>query len=82
MFATKQTTIVPGIHGEQNSTTINIGTGVNYSVLDLVNLIGGEYIHISPREGEAKETLADISIAKKCLNWAPKINLEDWLKNK
>ena len=25
MFATKQTTIVPGIHGEQSSTTINFG---------------------------------------------------------
>ncbi len=66
----------------QNCTTINIGTGVNYSVLELVDLIGGEYVHIPPREGEAKETLADISAAKKYLNWEPTICLEDWIKNK
>ena len=45
-------------------------------------LIDGEYIHIPPREGEAKETLADISVAKKYLNWEPSINLKDWIKNK
>ena len=66
----------------QNSTIINIGTGINYSVLELVDLIGGEYVHIPQRKGEAKETLADISAAKKYLNWEPKINLKDWLKNK
>ena len=64
------------------SKVINIGTGINYSVLELVNLIGGEYVHIPPREGEAKETLADISAAKKYLNWEPTIYLEDWLKGK
>ena len=64
------------------SMVINIGTGINYSVLDLVKLIDGEYIHIPPREGEAKETLADISIARGYLNWEPTINLEEWIKNK
>jgi UDP-glucose 4-epimerase len=64
------------------SMVINIGTGKNYSVLDLVKLIDGEYIHIPPREGEAKETLADISIARRYLNWKPSINLKDWIKNK
>ena len=63
-----------------NAEIINIGTGVNYSVLDLVNLLGGPYVHIPPREGEAKETLADISNAKKYLNWDPKVNLEKWIK--
>ena len=51
-------------------------------VLELVNLIGGKYVYIPPREGEAKETLADISAAKKYLNWEPTICLEDWIKNK
>ena len=64
------------------SRVINIGTGLNYSVLELVNLIGGKYVYIPPREGEAKETLADISAAKKYLNWEPTICLEDWIKNK
>ena len=62
--------------------TINIGTGTNYSVLELVDMIGGDYVHIPSREGEAKETLADIFKAKKYLNWEPTIYLEDWIKNK
>ena len=62
--------------------TINIGTGTNYSVLELVDMIGGDYVHIPPREGEAKETLADISVAMNYLNWEPTIYLEDWIKNK
>ena len=64
------------------SKVVNIGTAKNYSVLELVDMIGGEYIHIPPREDEAKETLADISVAKNYLNWEPTIYLEDWIKNK
>jgi len=64
-----------------NGEIINIGTGKNYSVLELVKMIGGEYEHIEPRIGEARETLADITNAKKYLNWEPKINLELWIKN-
>ena len=60
---------------------INIGTGINYSVLDLVKMVGGSHKHIPPRKGEAKETLADISKAKKLLNWEPKVKLEEWIKN-
>ncbi len=62
--------------------TINIGTGTNYSVLELVNMIGGDYVYIPPRFGEAKETLADISKAKKYLDWEPSIFLENWIENK
>ena len=60
---------------------MNIGTGKNYSVLELVDMIGGEYEHVNERIGEAKETLADISNAKKYLNWEPTINLKDWIEN-
>ena len=64
-----------------NGEIINIGTGINYSILDLVKMMGGSYKHIATRKGEAKETLADISKAKKILNWEPKIKLEKWIKN-
>ena len=64
-----------------NGEIINIGTGKNYSVLEIVSLIGGEYEHIPPRIGEAKETMADISKAKNILNWSPLVSLEDWIKN-
>jgi UDP-glucose 4-epimerase len=61
---------------------INIGTGVAYSVLDLAIEMGGAYNHVAPRQGEARHTLADISKAKKLLNWEPKKELFDYLRNK
>ena len=59
----------------------NIGTGTNYSVLDLVKMIGGEYIHIPPRPAEARISLADNSKAREILGWTPQESLSEWLKN-
>jgi len=59
---------------------MNIGAGNSYSVLDLVDLIGGEHVFIPPRIGESRHTLADISRAQHLLDWNPKVNLEDWLE--
>ncbi len=62
----------------------NIGSGVNYSILDVAKLIaeGDESMieYIPSRKAEAKETLADISKAKKVLGWTPKLSLEQGLK--
>ena len=59
----------------------NIGTGTNFSVLELADMIGGDIEHIPPRKGEAKETLADFSKAKKILGWTPKVNLKEWISS-
>jgi UDP-glucose 4-epimerase len=59
----------------------NLGTGRNHSVLDIVKLVEGEYIHIDTRPGEARETLADNTKAKAMLNWSPTQIFEDWVKN-
>lgn len=65
----------PDIIGE----LFNLGTGRNHSVMDLVELTGGRYIHIPARPGEARETLADNNKAKKLLEWNPIRVLEDWV---
>ena len=59
---------------------MNIGTGKSYSVMDLVEMIGGEHIFIPPRVGESRHTLADIRRAKKLLDWEPEVSLEQWIK--
>ena len=59
----------------------NIGTGINYSVLEIAEMIGGPYEFIPKRKGEAKQTLADISKANKMLNWSPSIMIKDWIEN-
>ena len=58
---------------------LNIGTGMNYNILDLVKTIGGEYKFIDPRPGESKISLADNRKAKELLDWKPKINLKKWI---
>ena len=57
----------------------NIGTGRRHSVNDIARLVGGKVKHIPPRLGEASDTQADNSKAKRILNWEPKVKLEDWL---
>jgi UDP-glucose 4-epimerase len=59
---------------------INIGTGRSFSILDLVNIIKGDYKHIPARPAEARKTVADIRKAKNLLGWEPIIKLEDYLK--
>ena len=64
-----------------DAEVMNIGTGTNHSVLDLAEMIGGPYVHIEQRPGEAKETLADITNVTTLLGWKPTKKLEDFIKN-
>lgn len=59
----------------------NIGTGVNYSILDIADMINpsGEKVFIPPRP-EPLYGLANIEKAKNLLNWEPKVSIKDWLK--
>jgi UDP-glucose 4-epimerase len=59
--------------------TSNIGTGKNNSVLEVANMIGGDYTFIPKREGEADVTLADITKIKQLLKWEPIVRLEEWI---
>jgi UDP-glucose 4-epimerase len=55
----------------------NIGTGSNYSVNQVANMISNHQTFIEPRPGEARETLADNTKARERLSWEPTIKLED-----
>jgi len=65
--------------------TFNIGTGINYSVLEVFEIIQSLInTNVMPKhkpdlEGEAFQNLADISNARS-LGWKPKVNLEEGLK--
>ena len=59
----------------------NIGSGKRYSIMEIVKIIGTEWTNIKSRIGEAKDSLADISKAKSRLNYSPKHDLENWIKN-
>jgi UDP-glucose 4-epimerase len=56
---------------------INIGRGHNLSVNRIAELIGGPTVHLQPRPGDARDTLADLSQAHEILGWEPEIVTED-----
>lgn len=64
------------VHG----VLLNIGTGTNNSVLELARMISDEVKFIPPRLGEARETLADASLAFQELGWKAKLKIEDYIK--
>ena len=60
---------------------INIGSGSNLSINDLANFFMGDIEYIDAVK-EVKESLADITLAKKILNWNPTINIKNWISEK
>ncbi len=68
------------IISEKTNLILNVGSGGTYSVNQLVELLGGEKIHIPKRPGEPDCTFADINAIKKELNWEPKIDFKTGVK--
>jgi len=71
-----------------NSSTVdipykvyNVGTGKNYSMIEISDMIGGEKKIIPSRPAEVKETLADIESTMRDLGWFPRHNLEDMIND-
>jgi UDP-glucose 4-epimerase len=56
---------------------MNVGSGNHYSVNRLVELLGGDKVHIPKRPGEPDCTFAEISKIKTLLGWSPRVSFED-----
>ncbi len=58
-----------------------LGRGNNFSVKEIAEMYGySNIIYKEDREGEAQDTLCDLSLAKDLLGWEPTKNIEDWIK--
>ena len=55
----------------------NVGSGATVSVNRLVELLGGEKVHIPKRPGEPDSTFADISKIRRELGWEPQVAIEE-----
>lgn len=67
------------------SELFNIGTGTNYSILNIAQkiqkiIIGSRIVHVPPRIGEAKTSLADNTKAKEVLGWFPEVSFDEGLE--
>jgi UDP-glucose 4-epimerase len=63
-----------------NSLLFNVGTGCNHSVLELAKTISDTIKFIPPRQGEAKETLADTEKIMFEFDWHPSKKIEDYIQ--
>ena len=59
----------------------NVGSGVNYSVNEVAEMISNNVKYIPPRLGEARISLANIDKIYKTFAWKPQQNLEKWVKS-
>jgi len=59
----------------------NIGSGKNISILEIAKTMSRSVKHITPREGESKHTLADITNAVTQLGYTPSIDVKDYIKS-
>ena len=72
---------------ENTFFSLNIGTGIGTSVLDLIKTFEGvnniklPYVFSNRREGDSAQVVADNSELKLRLNWAPTKNLTDMCKD-
>ncbi len=67
---------------EWEGEVFNLGTGINYSINELVEMFECEKTHLPARPGEAKETKADITKTTLKTGWKPVHKLKDYIKEK
>jgi UDP-glucose 4-epimerase len=78
--------LISGIQGcfplleNKSLGSINLGSGTGFSVMEVLDefasILGPlDFSVTEPREGDAKQVIADISKAKKTLSWAPSRSL-------
>jgi UDP-glucose 4-epimerase len=58
----------------------NVGSGNTYSVNRLVELLGGDVIHIPKRPGEPDCTFADIQKIRQALDWEPRVSFAEGVR--
>lgn len=69
--------LVAAARSDRVGDAYNVGSGQTVSVNRLVQLLGGEKIHIPKRPGEPDCTFADISRITRDLGWSPGIPIEE-----
>jgi len=69
--------ILTAAKSDRTGQVYNVGSGATVSVNRLVELLGGNKVHIPKRPGEPDATFADISKIRTELGWKPQVSIED-----
>lgn len=65
---------------EITGEVFNVGSGESYSINRLVELLGGDVVHVPKRPGEPDCTLADTQKIKQVLAWQPRVTFEEGVR--
>lgn len=69
--------LVKAAESDIKNEVFNVGSGNTYSINHLVELLGGDAVHIPKRLGEPDRTQADISKIQKKLGWKPMVTFKE-----
>lgn len=75
-----QANINAALADDSKNIVCNIGSGMDFTINQIAEWFGGEKRYGESRI-EPKKTIADITLAKKILNWQPKQDLREWIVN-
>ena len=64
-----------------NGEVFNVGSGKNYSIQEIADLISPEQKYLPKREGEMDTTLANIDKIRSVIGWKPEVDVLEWIKN-
>ena len=68
---------VTAAESDVRNEVINVGSGGTYSVNRLVELLGGDVVHVAERPGEPRCTFADTTRMRELLGWEAKVMFEE-----
>ena len=68
--------LITAAESSHGNKVYNVGSGATVSVNRLVQLLGGEKVHIPKRPGEPDCTFADISKIQAELGWQPRVSID------
>ena len=58
----------------------NVGSGKNYSIQEIANVISTNQTYISERSGEMDTTIASIDKIGEVMGWKPEVDVISWIK--
>lgn len=71
---------VAAAQSDVSGEVMNVGSGNTYSINRLVELLGGETIHLPKRPGEPAGTFGDSRKISRLLGWKPSLTFEDGVR--
>jgi UDP-glucose 4-epimerase len=70
------TSNLDGYYGQ----VFNVGSGKNYSIQEIADVISNKQIYIPERSGEMDTTIANIDKIGEVIGWNPEVDVINWIK--